>query len=101
MSIFLQFASNWLWILKVVVTILLFVSIFMMWKICHVDFTKRLGAPLGKPYKRTKENEELAKKLSHKSDMWGFIIIICVVIMCVNFISTTTKSLIGFITSFF
>lgn len=101
MSIFLQFASNWLWILKVVVTILLFVSIFMMWKICHVDFTKRLGAPLGKPYKRTKENEELAKKLSHKSDMWSFVFIICILIMCIDYISITIQLTVKFISSLF
>lgn len=94
-----EFLIRYFWVVKLFMVVLLFLSIFMMWKICHVDFTKKLGAPLGKPYKRTKENEELAKKLSHRSDMWSFVFIICILIMCIDYISKTIQLTAKFISS--
>ena len=97
MSIIISFMASWFWVAKVILVILFFTSLLMMWKINEIDYKKSIGVPLGKPFKPTKENKDIAKKLANKSDMWGFIAIICTIIMIVDYIMESFKSLFIFI----
>lgn len=85
-----EFLINNLWIIiKLLIIILCIISIFLMWKFGSHDYKKKLGVSLGKPYHHTKENDEISKYLCTQSDLWGFIFIICVIVMVFIFVVET------------
>lgn len=84
-----EFLINYFWIFKLVLILICILSVVLMWKFGSHDYKKKLGVSLGEQYRRTKENDEIAKYLCGQSDLWGYIFIMSIMIMVFIFIAET------------
>ncbi len=88
---------NWVIIIRLSVIILFILSFFLMMKYGYFDYKKKLGVTLGQQYKHTMENDKLSKELCQKSDVWGFIVVLCVMFMVISYIIDVIKSIISWL----
>lgn len=92
-----EFLLNYFWAVKMFIVVLFILSIVLMWKFGSYDYQKKLGVKLGKPYHRTKENDDIAKKLCSRSDGWGAVTILCAIIMIISYVAEAIKSFISWL----